>query len=98
MDELTAERAGTVATGRADATRTLVVTGVNHALHDGYTDLIYVLLPIWQAEFALSYGVLACMRALYAGAMAGLQIPVGRLALTINGRTILALGTALSAL
>jgi hypothetical protein len=38
------------------------------------------------------------MRALYAGAMAGLQIPVGRLALSINGRTILALGTALSAL
>ncbi|WP_159010943.1 MFS transporter [Bradyrhizobium sp. S69] len=98
MGELTAEHAGTVAPGRADATRTLVVTGVNHALHDGYTDLIYVLLPIWQAEFALSYGVLACMRALYAGAMAGLQIPVGRLALSINGRTILALGTALSAL
>jgi MFS transporter, FSR family, fosmidomycin resistance protein len=98
MGELTAERAGAVAPDRADATRTLVVTGVNHALHDGYTDLIYVLLPIWQTEFALSYGVLACMRALYAGAMAGLQIPVGRLALSINGQTILALGTALSAL
>ena len=26
-----------------------------HALHDGYTDLIYVMLPIWQAEFGLSY-------------------------------------------
>jgi FSR family fosmidomycin resistance protein-like MFS transporter len=87
-----------VAPDRARATRTLAVTGINHALHDGYTDLIYVLLPIWQSEFALSYGVLACMRALYAGAMAGLQIPAGRLAEKINGRTILALGTALSAL
>ena len=38
-----------------DARRTLVATGVNHALHDGYTDLIYVLLPVWQAEFALGY-------------------------------------------
>ena len=85
-------------TRSAVARRTLAVTGANHALHDGYTDLIYVLLPIWQAEFGLSYGVLACMRALYAGAMAGLQIPVGRLAETINGRTILALGTALSAI
>ena len=56
---------------------TLAATGVNHALHDGYTDLIYVLLPIWQSEFGLGYGMLALMRALYAGAMAGLQIPVG---------------------
>jgi MFS family permease len=98
MSELTAQPAGTLAPDRSLARRTLAVTGTNHALHDGYTDLIYVLLPIWQAEFGLSYGVLACMRALYAGAMAGLQIPVGRLAETINGRTILALGTALAAL
>jgi FSR family fosmidomycin resistance protein-like MFS transporter len=80
------------------AARTLALTGLNHALHDGYTDLIYVLLPIWQTEFALSYGLLALMRGLYAGAMAGLQIPVGRLAERIDGRTILVLGTALSAL
>jgi MFS family permease len=98
MSELTAQPAGTLAPDRSLARRTLAVTGTNHALHDGYTDLIYELLPIWQAEFGLSYGVLACMRALYAGAMAGLQIPVGRLAETINGRTILALGTALAAL
>ena len=25
-----------------------------HALHDGYTDLIYVMLPVWQAEFGLT--------------------------------------------
>jgi FSR family fosmidomycin resistance protein-like MFS transporter len=98
MVELTGQPIGTVAPDRSSATRTLAVTGVNHALHDGYTDLIYVLLPIWQSEFALSYGALACMRALYAGAMAGLQIPVGRLAESINGRTLLAVGTALSAL
>jgi MFS transporter, FSR family, fosmidomycin resistance protein len=98
MAELTAAPVGAAAPDRSLATRTLAVTGINHALHDGYTDLIYVLLPIWQSEFALSYGVLACMRALYAGAMAGLQIPAGRLAEKINGRTILALGTALSAL
>ncbi|WP_407181748.1 MFS transporter [Bradyrhizobium sp. STM 3562] len=80
------------------AARTLTVTGLNHALHDGYTDLIYVLLPVWQTEFALSYGLLALMRGLYAGAMAGLQIPVGRIAERIDGKIILILGTALSAL
>jgi len=83
---------------RARATRTLTVTGLNHALHDGYTDVIYVLLPVWQTEFALSYGLLALLRGLYAGAMAGLQIPVGRIAERIDGKIILIAGTALSAL
>jgi MFS transporter, FSR family, fosmidomycin resistance protein len=95
---LNAAPIGMLAADRSVARRTLTVTGTNHALHDGYTDLIYVLLPVWQAEFGMSYGVLACMRALYAGTMAGLQIPAGKLAEKINGRTILALGTALSAL
>ncbi len=80
------------------ARRTLAATGVNHALHDGYTDLIYVLLPIWQTEFGLGYGMLAFMRALYAGAMAGLQIPAGRLAERIDGKIILVFGTVFSAL
>jgi FSR family fosmidomycin resistance protein-like MFS transporter len=83
---------------RARATRTLTVTGLNHALHDGYSDLIYVLLPVWQTEFALSYGLLALLRGLYSGAMAGLQIPVGRIAERVDGKIILMLGTALSAL
>jgi MFS transporter, FSR family, fosmidomycin resistance protein len=83
---------------RARATRTLTVTGLNHALHDGYTDLIYVLLPVWQTEFALSYGLLAVLRGLYAGTMAGLQIPVGRIAERVDGKIILLLGTLLSAL
>jgi MFS family permease len=74
------------------------VTGLNHALHDGYSDLIYVLLPVWQTEFALSYGLLALMRGLYSGSMAGLQIPAGRSAERIDGKIILILGTVLSAL
>lgn len=90
--------AGASRPGQTQATRTLTVTGLNHALHDGYTDLIYVLLPVWQAEFALSYGLLALLRGLYAGAMAGLQIPVGRIAERIDGKIILIAGTALSAL
>jgi MFS transporter, FSR family, fosmidomycin resistance protein len=81
-----------------DRARTLTVTGLNHALHDGYSDLIYVLLPVWQTEFALGYGLLALMRGLYSGTMAGLQIPVGRIAERIDGKIILMLGTALSAL
>lgn len=81
-----------------DARRTLLVAGLAHALHDGFTDLIYVLLPVWQAEFGLGYGMLALLRGVYAGTMAGLQIPSGRLAKRIGGRTLLAAGTALAAL
>jgi MFS family permease len=69
-----------------------------HALHDGYTDTIFVLLPVWQAEFGLGYGVIAMLRGLYAGAMAGLQVPAGSLANRMGGRVVLALGTALAAL
>jgi MFS family permease len=83
---------------QGDGSRTLAVVGVNHALHDGFTDLIYVLLPVWQTEFALSYGLLALLRGLYSGTMAGLQIPVGRLAERIDGKILLMLGTAVSAL
>lgn len=98
MDEPVTDAANAPRHDRARATRTLTVTGLNHALHDGYTDLIYVLLPVWQTEFALSYGLLALLRGLYAGAMAGLQIPVGRIAERIDGKTIMMFGTALSAL
>jgi MFS family permease len=94
-DELPARGAGRAAT---HAPRTLAVAGLAHALHDGYTDVIYVLLPVWQAEFALGYGRLATLRGLYAGAMALLQVPSGRLAGILGGRTVLAAGTALAAL
>ena len=30
-------------------------------LHDGYTDQLYALLPIWQTEFGLSYAGLALL-------------------------------------
>lgn len=81
----------------ADGRRSLVVVGVNHALHDGYTDMIYVLLPVWQAEFGLGYVALAVLRSLYVGALAGLQMPAAALADRFGVRTVLALGTLLGA-
>jgi MFS transporter, FSR family, fosmidomycin resistance protein len=79
-------------------TRTLWTACAAHAVHDGYTDLIYLLLPIWQAEFAIGYGALAFLRGLAAASMAGLQVPMGRVAEHIGGRTTLALGTVLAAI
>jgi FSR family fosmidomycin resistance protein-like MFS transporter len=82
----------------SQARRTLLGAGLAHALHDGYTDTIYVLLPLWQTEFALGFGALAALRGLYAGTMAALQIPAGRLAERFGGRAVLIAGTLLSAL
>ncbi|HEY7665210.1 MAG TPA: MFS transporter, partial [Xanthobacteraceae bacterium] len=67
-----------------------------HALHDGYTDLIYVMLPIWQKEFGLGYAELGLLRGLFSGTMAGLQIPAGLLAERLGTAAVLALGTAVA--
>jgi MFS family permease len=76
--------------------RVLAAAGTAHALHDGYTDLIYVLLPVWQAEFGLSYAALGALRALYSGTMASLQVPAALLAARFGAGAVLALGTALA--
>ena len=78
--------------------RAASVAGAAHALHDGYTDLIYIMLPLWQAEFGLTYAALGALRSAFVGAMAGLQIPAGFIAQRFGGPLILALGTALSGL
>src|SRR5205823_2414890 len=76
--------------------RTMGVACGAHVLHDGYTDLLYVLLPLWQAEFGLGYAEVGLLRALYAGAMAGFQLPAGFVAERIGGPLLLGLGTALA--
>lgn len=83
---------------RRDEHRAAGVACGAHALHDGYTDLIYVMLPIWQKDFGLGYAELGLLRALYAGTMAGLQIPSGYLAERFGTALVLALGTALAGL
>jgi MFS transporter, FSR family, fosmidomycin resistance protein len=80
---------------RAPERRTMAVACGAHVLHDGYTDLLYVLLPLWQAEFGLGYAEVGLLRALYTGSMAGFQVPAGALAERIGGPLLLGLGTAL---
>jgi MFS family permease len=83
---------------RRDEKRTLSVASGAHALHDGYTDLIYVMLPVWQAEFGLTYAAVGALRGLFAGTMASLQIPAGHLSERYGAAAILAGGTALTGL
>lgn len=77
--------------------RNLAGACLAHLLHDGYTDQLYALLPIWQAEYGLSYSGLAIMRALYFGTMGGLQVPAGRIAARLSPGIALASATVVAA-
>jgi MFS family permease len=78
--------------------RALGVASGTHALHDGYTDLIYVMLPLWQAEFGLGYAAVGLIRGAFAGTMASFQIPSGLAAERYGAPLVLAAGTALAGL
>src|SRR6266550_496927 len=86
------EIAGPASTKRDERRAAAVACGA-HALHDGYTDLIYVLLPVWQAEFGLGYAELGLLRGLFAGTMASFQIPSALLAERLGTTAVQALGT-----
>ena len=76
--------------------RTLAAAASAHILHDGYTDLLYVLLPVWQAEFGLGFAEVGLLRASYTGVMAALQIPASMLAERCGPVVVLVGGTILS--
>ena len=66
-----------------------------HVLHDGYTDIVYVMLPVWQSEFALGFAALGLMKTVFSGTLAGFQVPSGLLAERLGVPLVLAVGTAL---
>ncbi|MBI4253682.1 MAG: MFS transporter [Candidatus Rokubacteria bacterium] len=68
-----------------------------HFVHDGFSDILYVFLPIWAAEFGLSYAQVGVIRTAYSGGMALFQIPAGLLAERWGERRLLAAGTAVTA-
>jgi MFS family permease len=68
-----------------------------HILHDGYTDLLYVLFPIWQLAFGLSFAEVGSLKTLYSGAMASLQVPSSILSERVGERRLLLFGTLIAA-
>jgi FSR family fosmidomycin resistance protein-like MFS transporter len=78
--------------------RNLAGASLAHVLHDGYTDQLYVLLPVWQTDFGLSYAGLAIVRSLYYGTMGGLQVPGSKLIAGLGPRAALALSTLVAAI
>jgi MFS transporter, FSR family, fosmidomycin resistance protein len=92
-DTLTAAPAPAPARSR----RTLAACCGAHVLHDGYSDMLYVLFPLWQAAFGLSFAQVGLLKTLYSGSMAALQVPASLLAERAGERALLALGTLVAA-
>jgi MFS transporter, FSR family, fosmidomycin resistance protein len=95
---LAADRPADAVASKAEERRAIGVASGAHALHDGYTDLVYVMLPLWQAEFGIGYAALGLLRTCYSGTMAGLQIPSALLSERLGVPLVLAAGTALAGL
>lgn len=69
-----------------------------HFVHDGFSDILYVLFPVWAREFGLSFAQVGLLRTVYSGGMAAFQIPAGLLAERWGEARLLAAGTAATAL
>ena len=84
-----------LSTDRTVRRRSLIAACGAHAVHDGLTDVIYVLLPIWQAQFGISFALVGLLRGVYSGTMATCQLLVSRLAKRWGRKRMLVAGTAL---
>src|SRR3990170_4924687 len=82
---------------RARARATLAASCVTHFLHDGFSDIVYVLLPVLAGEFRLTFAQVGLLRTAYSGGMASFQVPAGILAERWGERGLLAAGTAVTA-
>jgi len=73
--------------------RTLATCCAAHTLHDGLSDVTYVLLPLLAQTFGLSLAQVGMIRSAHRVAMASFQIPAGLIAERFGERNLLALGT-----
>lgn len=68
-----------------------------HLVHDGYSSMLYLLLPFWQRDLALSLAEIGILKTLYSAAMAAGQIPAGAVGERGRERLLLVVGTLLTA-
>ncbi len=73
--------------------RALATCCTAHILHDGLSDVTYVLLPLLAQSFNLSLSQVGLIRAAHRSAMALLLVPAGLFAERVGERNLLALGT-----
>lgn len=76
--------------------RTLKTCCGVHVLHDGLSDVTYVLLPLLAQTFGLNLAQVGAIRTAHRVAMTAFQVPAGLIAERFGERNLLALGTLLS--
>ncbi len=78
------------------ASRTLKTCCGTHIVHDGLSDVSYVLLPLLAQTFGLNLAQVGTIRTAHRVAMAAFQLPAGLIAERFGERNLLALGTLLA--
>lgn len=76
--------------------KALLTGSLAHFIHDGFTDMLYIFFPIWQAQFLLNFTEIGFLKTLFSGTMACFQVPSTNLASRIGEIRLLLLGTILT--
>ena len=71
----------------------LATSGFAHFIHDGFTDSLFVLLPLWAQAFGLTHAQVGFLKMCSSGALAAFQMPAGFLAERFGERAVLVIGT-----
>jgi MFS transporter, FSR family, fosmidomycin resistance protein len=72
----------------------LLLCCIMHAIHDGYTSAMYLLLPLIATDLQLSYAQVGFLKTLISGGQSLFQLPGGIIAERVGERRMLALGLA----
>jgi MFS transporter, FSR family, fosmidomycin resistance protein len=83
---------------RRPARRALAACCAAHTVHDGVSDVTYVLLPVLAQAFGLTLAQVGLIRAAHRTAMAAFQIPAALVAERFGERNLLAAGTLVTGL
>lgn len=78
--------------------KALLTGSLAHFIHDGFTDMLYVFFPIWQANWALTFVEVGLLKTLVSGSMAIFQLPIGIVANRIGQVRLLLVGTVITIL
>lgn len=76
--------------------KSLITGSLAHFIQDGFTDMLYVFFPVWQAEFSLTFSQIGLLKTLFSGTMAGFQVPASSFAGRIGAYKLLLIGIVLT--
>ena len=64
-----------ISVGRSQRRKVLTASGFAHFVHDGLTDTVYVMLPLWAAGLGLSHAQVGLLKSCLSVGLALFQVP-----------------------